>query len=137
MESSNIVGYNTKDVTAAKFYILGPQFEATDGTADINKIISGVTGVSVEDNFTATAPHIQVPNAKGAYDLYYYLTDGYYATGEVDGAGDPVYAQKAGWCDDGGVIAGDEACSCDGVVPVGQGFWTKGVNSTFSITFKK
>ena len=46
IESNNTVGYNTKAVDAAKFYILGVQFEATDGTTDINKLVSGFTGES-------------------------------------------------------------------------------------------
>ena len=135
LESANIVGYNTKAVDAAKFYILGPQFEATDGTADINKIISGVTGVSQDENpstFTTLAPHIQVPNAMGAYDKYYYLTDGYYDSGKVDGSGDPIYEQKAGWCDSDGVIAGDDVAGVDGVLPAGVAIWIKDVQAAES-----
>ena len=133
MESANIVGYNTKDVTAAKFYILGVPFEATDGTTDINKLASGFTGVSQEvlgDSFTAVAPQIQMPNAGGGYDIYYYLTDGYYATGEVDGGGDPVYAQKPGWCDFNGVIAGDDVAELDGLLTAGVAMWVKDVQNS-------
>ena len=132
LESANTVGFDTKACTAAKFYIFGIQFEATDGTMDINKLASGFTGVSQDelgDSFTAAAPQIQVPNGIG-YDVYYYLTDGYYATGEVDGAGDPVYAQKAGWCDFNGIIAGDEAADLNGVLTSGVAMWVKDVQNT-------
>ncbi len=129
IESANTVGYNAKAVEAAKFAILGVQFEATDGTTDINKIISGVTGVSQDElgeNFVASAPHIQVPNGVG-YDLYYYLTDGYYATGEIED-GEDVYAQKPGWCDFNGIIAGDAAADADGVLIPGVAIWIKDPN---------
>ena len=136
IESSNVVGYNTKDVEKGKFAIAAVQFEGTDGTTDINKLIGGMTGGTYDDDFTfrATAPHIQVPNATtGGYDLYYYLEDGYY----VDENGQDAY--KPGWCDAYGTIAGDTEAGArvSGLVPQGFGFWTKGVGSEFSITFKK
>ena len=46
VESSNVVGYNTKTLEAGKFAIAAFQFEATDGTLDINKIVSGLAPAS-------------------------------------------------------------------------------------------
>ena len=133
IESSNIVGYQTKEAEAGKFAIMGVQFAATDGTTDINKLISGVTGVSQleDENFAKLAPQIQVPNTKGTYDLYYYLNDGWYDNGTPEGG------FKPGWCDLYGMIAGEEGGAADGIVPAGCGFWTKGVDGDFTITFKK
>jgi len=124
LESSNTVGFNTKAVEAAKFYILGVQFEATDGTMDINKLVTGFTGESQlqNENFTATAPQIQIPNSTtGGYDVYYYLVDGWYDNGTEDGD------FKPGWCDSNGVIAGDAESDLDGVIPAGVGMWVKDV----------
>ncbi len=132
IESANTVGFHTKSVQAGKFAIFGPQFEDMAGNTDINKLITGVTGVSQDslgDDFVKYAPHIQVPNAAGTgYAMYYYLTDGYYDTGTVDGEGDPVYAQKPGWCDQNGLIAGEEGADADGVLPPGVAIWIKDVN---------
>lgn len=125
IESSNIVGYQTKEVAAGKFAILGVQFEATDGTTDINKLISGVTGVSQleDENFAKLAPQIQVPNAKGAYDYYYYLNDGWYDNGTTDGA------FKPGWCDQNGMIAGEDGADADGVLIPGVAVWIRDLNT--------
>ena len=136
IESRNTVGYNTKGVEAGKFSIAAVQFEATDGTTDINKLVTGLTGVSYAEygeNFVSVAPHIQVPNAKGTYDLYYYLTDGFY----IDANGQE--AEKPGWCDAAGTIAGDVEAGArvTGDVPAGFGFWTKGVGSAFTLKFKR
>lgn len=104
IESSNTVGYQTKDCEKGKFYILGFQFEGTDGSMDINKLLSGFAGVDYDEDgaFTKTAPQIQIPNGVG-YDVYYYLNDGYY----IDEEGNDQ--TKAGWCDEVGTIAGNEA----------------------------
>ena len=127
MESANIVGYTTKDVTATKFYILGVPFEATDGTTDINKLASGFTGViqgtEGDETFKSTAPQIQVPNGVG-YDVYYYLQDGWYTKGQDD------YGQKPGWCDQNGIIAGDPDADLDGILTPGVAMWVKDVQSS-------
>ena len=135
VESSNVVGYNTKELTAGKFAIAAFQFEATDGTLDINKIVSGLAPASYAEygnDFVNVAPQVQVPNGVG-YDIYYYLSDGYY----IDEQGKE--SEKAGWCDMSGTIAGDDEAGAlvSGIVPAGAGFWAKGVGSTFTITFKK
>ncbi len=74
--------------------------------------------------FTKTAAQIQIPNAKGTYDTYYYLNDGWYDNGTTEGG------IKAGWCDGGGNLV-------NAVIPAGQGFWTKGVTGAFTLTFTK
>ena len=121
IESSNTVGYQTKAVDAGKFAIAAIQFEGTDGSTDINKLVSGVTGVSQleDENFAKTAPHIQVPNAKGTYDLYYYLTDGWFDNGTPDGD------FKPGWCDASGMIAGEEGGDASGVLIPGVAIWIR------------
>ena len=127
IESSNVVGYQNKALDAGKFYILGVQFEGMDGTMDINKIVSGLSGVDYDEDgaFTATAPHIQVPNVKGGYDLYYYLNNGYY----VDAQGND--AEKPGWCDMNGTIAGDTAAGAvvSGIMTPGVAAWVKDVGA--------
>ena len=122
IESSNIVGYDTKSLEKAKFYIFAPQFEATDGTSDINQIVSGLVGASYAefgDDFVSVAPQIQIPNAQGGYDIYYYITDGYYEGGK----------EKPGWCDMSGTIAGDEEALIDGQLLSGIAMWVKDVQN--------
>ena len=119
--SSNIVGYTGKEAAQGKFIILGAQFEGVSGGTKINDLVAGVKGVDwdADDVWMTTAPQIQVPNG-GAYTTYYYLNDGY-----VDDE-----TTKQGWCDAVGNIVDD-------IIPVAQGFWTKGVGSAFTLTFKK
>ena len=74
--------------------------------------------------FIKTAPQIQIPNAVGAYDVYYYLNDGWLDDGTEEGQIIP------GWCDDWGTIV-------DAEIPVATGIWTKGVGSAFKLTFTK
>ena len=127
IESSNVVGYQNKSLDQGKFYILGVQFEGMDGTMDINQLVSGLSGVDYDKDgvFTATAPHIQVPNAKGGYDLYYYLNNGYY----VDETGND--AEKPGWCDMNGTIAGDNKAGAvvSGILTPGIAAWVKDVGA--------
>jgi len=84
-----------------------------------------ITGVDFGDGiaFVNEAPQIQIPAAVG-YDTYYYLNDGWYDDGSEEGA------TKAGWCDGAGNLV-------DAEIPVGQGFWTKGVSGTFTLKFTK
>jgi len=128
IESSNIVGYQTKAVEAGKFYILGVQFEGVGVEADVNKIVSGFTGGSLleDDDFTKTAPQIQIPNARGTYDVYYYLKDGWYDNGTEDGD------FKPGWCDLNGVIAGDAESTLTGLLEAGVAMWVKDVQAAES-----
>ena len=84
-----------------------------------------ITGVDYdsEDAWLNTAPQIQVPSTDGGYTIYRYLNDGWY-----DDNGSDAY--KPGWCDVGGNIVDDD-------IPAAQGFWTKGVQGSFTLTFTK
>ncbi len=79
----------------------------------INDILSGVEGVDFDAGlaFTKTAAQIQIPNAKGAYDTYYYLNDGWYNDGTAEGV------IKAAWCDGGGNLVDAEITL---VLPLGS-----------------
>lgn len=79
--------------------------------------------------FLKTAPQIQIQNAKGSYDIYYYLTDG--VLEKFDEGGSLIGEDYVpGWCTDKGVIADVE-------VSIGAGFWVKGVSGDFTLSFKK
>ena len=125
IESANVVGYQNKSLDKGKFYILGVQFEGMDGTMDINQLVSGLTGVEADEDglFTKTAAQMQVPNAKGTYDIYYYLTNGWFDNGTEDGD------FKPGWCDSNGVIAGEDDADLDGQLTAGLSAWVKGVGA--------
>ena len=125
IESSNIVGYTTQNADKGKFIIVGTGFEAVKGGTAINEVLSGVQGVDFDEDgaFMDTAAQVQIPNGVG-YDTYYFLNDGWYDDGTAEGA------TKAGWSDSMGNIV-------DAVIPVGQGFWTKGVAGAFGLTFTK
>ena len=92
----------------------------------INDLVTGLTGVDYDDAnvWQTTAAQIQVPNAQGAYTTYRYLNDGYYE--DENGA----EAYKPGWCDFAGNLVSE-------TIPAAQGFWTKGVQGAFKLTFTK
>ena len=87
--------------------------------------VTGATAVNLDDDgeFKLTAPQIQIPNGVG-YTTRWYVDDAWYDKGGDD------WDQKAGWCDEDGLLVAD-------VIPVAQGFWTKGVGSTLTLTFNK
>lgn len=87
--------------------------------------VSGAAAVNIDDDgaFKLTAPQVQIPNGVG-YTTRWYVADAWYDKGNDD------WAQKAGWCDEDGLLAAD-------IIPVAQGFWTKGVGSDFTLTFTK
>ena len=87
--------------------------------------VSGASAVNIDDEgaFKLTAPQIQIPNGVG-YTTRWYVADAWYDKGGDD------WAQKPGWCDEDGLLVSD-------VIPVAQGFWTKGVGSTLTLTFNK
>ena len=95
---------------------------ATLNTAAITSV--DITGVDydADDVWLTTAPQIQVPSA-GGYTIYYYLNDGYDLV-KNDGTVAP------GWCDVGGNLVSE-------IIPAAQGFWTKGVQGAFTMTFTK
>ena len=104
---------------------MGAQFESVkDGSMKINDLVTGLTGVDYDsDNiWLTTAAQIQVPSANG-YTIYRYLNDGYDLVKD-DGTVAP------GWCDVGGNLVSE-------VIPAAQGFWTKGVQGAFTMTFTK
>ena len=72
-------------------------------------------------DFLKTAPQIQIPNAMGGYDTYYYLQDAWDSNLQM---GVP------GWSDNFGDLVSS-------TVPVAQGFWTKGMGGTMKIKFIK
>ena len=94
-----------------KFAIKSLGFEnVSDASTDVNDILKGFTGVNYDDdfNFQKTAPQIQVLNAAGGYDIYYYLNDGY-----VD---DETFVE--GWCDSMGTLVELD-------ITPGTAFWVK------------
>ena len=115
IESSNIVGYTTKEAAQGKFIMLGAQFDQVTGGNYVNGLIAGVSGVDYDETeaFTKTAPQVQIPTALG-YTTLFYLNDGYYET--ETGA----EAYKAGWCDSSGNIS-------DAELTPGVAIWFKSV----------
>ena len=83
-----------------------------------------IIGVDYDDDdvWLTTAPQIQVPSANG-YTTYRYLNDGYDLVKD-DGTVAP------GWCDGFGNLVSE-------AIPAAQGFWTKGVQGAFKMTFTK
>ena len=98
---------------------------------EINSDKMVLTGIAAgtydeEGEFEKSAPQIQIPSG-GAYNTFYYLADGWYDDGSEEGA------LKPGWCDMfGSLVYGEDA-----TIPVAQGFWLKGVGSTFKVKFVK
>ena len=73
-----------------------------------------------EGNFQKTAPQIQIPNGVG-YTTYYY----------IEGAWDVTNQKEVtGWADATGDLISAQ-------IDVAQGFWTKGVNGSFTLKFVK
>ena len=105
------MGYATDTVAQGKFVIKSLGFEnVSDASTDVNDILKGFTGVDFDEKFDFwnTAPQIQVLNAAGGYDIYYYLNDGY-----VD---DETFVE--GWCDGNGTLV-------DLDITPGTAFWVK------------
>ena len=123
IESANIVGYTQKDAAQGKFLIIGAGFEAVKGGTAINDIVSGVEGVDYGDGieFVNLAAQIQVPNALGGYDIYYYLNDGWFDDGSEEGD------VKAGWSDGSGNLI-------DAELTPGVAAWFKSVPADGSAT---
>ena len=128
IESANTVGFQQTDLVQNKNVILAVQFEGTDGTTKLSKLLEGtsVTGVNYDDGFLwqNTAPQISVINASGVYDSYWYLNDGWYDNGTPDGD------YKAGWCDVAGSVV-------ETSIPAGTGYWINSRTGAFTMTFKK
>ena len=109
------------------------QFESTTGSRCIQDLIPCKNPVAfIWDDITedfpakAHAPQLQIMNADGNYDAYYYISNAYYGWNEDDS--DPVYYETEGWADAYGVLATPELfeagdASSDGIVPVNAGMW--------------
>ena len=81
-----------------------------------------IVGVDFDEefNFLTTAPQIQVQKAEGAgYDGYYFLNDAYIE--ETD-------STVKGWADSAGNFVSS-------TIPVGAGFWMKGVTGDVTVNF--
>ena len=127
---ANVSGAVSKDSSAEISCPVGFALRANAFPVAIALNSSAMSSVDVkgvdydsEDAWLATAPQIQVPATTGGYTTYRYLNDGWY-----DNNGEDAY--KPGWCDAMGNIVED-------VIPAAQGFWTKGVQGEFTLTFTK
>ena len=81
-----------------------------------------IVGVDFDEAmvFQTTAPQIQVQKASGAgYDLYYYLNDAYIEATD---------STTSGWADSSGNYV-------SATIPVGAGFWMKGVTGNVTLNF--
>ena len=127
VESANTVGFTTTAAPQGTFIIMGVQLDqvAANGARDLNALVSGVQGVNWDEDkvFTRTAAQVQIPFGAG-YKTCYYLNDGWFDDGTEEGDYAP------GWCDGDGALV-------ETTIPVAQGFWTKGVSGTFTLTFAK
>ena len=94
MESANVVGYSTQDVTGGKLYCVALQFGDVGASGDVASIAklttSGVTA-GAYDTMETDAPCLMFYNGV-AYDYYYYISDAF------DAGGNEVTA----WADPGG-----------------------------------
>ena len=115
LQSANIVGYTSKDVTAGKFYLIGTQFDetgsATAGRVDMNDLLklSNEIAPGLYDDDFATAPQIQVLKPNGGYNKYFYISDGTYE--------DDTSLGYNAWCDeDGYKLEGTQ-------IEAGAAFW--------------
>ncbi len=105
----------TTSVAANQFKIIGNPFPvALDLTTMTTTLSPGEY-----DTMEANAPQLQVLNAVGGYDAYYYISDAY------DAGGNTVQ----GWSDSNGDLASTP-------IEVGAGFWIK-APAVGTVTFTK
>lgn len=119
--SSSVVGYNTDSLTGGKFYIKAAQFQdVQSGESIIANTVKGYEGVDFDEAmaFQATAPQIQVQNASGTYDIYYYLNDAY-----IEATDSTV----KGWADSSGNYV-------DLTIAPGVAYWFKVVSGDADVT---
>ena len=136
VESSNIVGYTERDVTAGEFRMLGIPWETATGGLNVNDIFKYTStatinwkGVMDGDDpleYLGSAPQIQVQNIsganEGAYKVYYYTANA--LTSFDEDTGD--YTTQAGWCDINGNLATPElSVDYDGSLIPGVSVWFK------------
>lgn len=122
--SSDIVGYNTKSITANQFYLLGAQFEGIgeDGVAGLNTSIqtTGISPVLYDNTDDAARIDVLTADASG-YISYYYISDADDGTERYN---------LTGWADGDGFIVDDA------VINAGAAFWVRsptGGSLTFSL----
>ena len=138
--SANIVGYNTREMSPDFLIMSVPWGSCEDGVANLNKVFSFDGDASYEVNWAGKpaqrmvnvkdkAPEIQVMNAQGGYAIYYYVKKAHLKDGVTE---------KAGWCNSNGVYADAENSEAmPGNVPVGYGFWIRGLEGgDFTMTLK-
>ena len=130
VESSNIVGYTTRNAPQNSYRLAGIQFKTTANTAVLQDIVSMSTEVENEDDeaFWVEAPSIQIQKAGSvAYDSYWYIKNAVYTTDDWE-----TTDVKPGWADDFGVLCIPEyydedpeqtICQYSGLVTPGIGAW--------------
>ena len=105
----------TTSVAANQFKIIGNPFPIA---LDFSKMTTSLTPGEY-DTMESNAPQLQVLNAVGGYDFYYYISDAY------DAGGNSVQ----GWSDSNGDLATTP-------IEVGAGFWIK-APAAGTVTFAK
>ena len=136
VESSNIVGYTERDVTAGEFRMLGIPWETATGGLNVNDIFKYTSTVTINwkgvmdgddpAEYLVNAPQIQVQNIsganEGAYKVYYYTKNA--LTSFDEDTGD--YTTQEGWCDNTGTLATPELSpDFDGSLIPGVSVWFK------------
>ena len=104
-----------------EFRLIGVPFEATDGTANINKVMPYQSAIEIDwetesdeefmNSFMPVAPQIQLQRVvddgmgpEGTYQGYWYVSNAFFQWGE----GEDDYNFIPGWCDEGGTYADPE-----------------------------
>ena len=81
------------------------------------------------DGWLDTAPQIQVQNASGVFELFYYVSD----ARTYDDQGNESFV--LGWADDSGMLAKED--EGNGIVKVGDGVWFNARKANVSCTISK
>ena len=144
MESSNIVGYNTRAMPEGSFVLMNIPWETANGGLNINEIFKykstyvidwEMDPVTLETDLKAKAPQIQIQKPDGsAYEVYFWVKNAWLDDGTEEGV------DVEGWCTAFGTYAvptnpGLSANEPDGSVIPGAGAWFKDPeNSNPSVT---
>lgn len=124
--SGQVENHGSVDITVPqnKFTLVGNAYPMAITLNGTQMTSSDIVGVNFDEelNFQTTAPQILVQKASGAgYDSYYFLNDAYIE--ETD-------STTTGWADSNGNYVST-------TIPVGAGFWSKGVTGEVTFTFSK
>ena len=126
VESSNVVGYTSKTVTADTFYMMCAQFQGVNesGTLSLNDIMkmSGVKAVAWADNLDGVAAQITVREGD-FYVSYYYISDAFRPGTEIE-IGYDTWATSAG-----------EAVTA--IATPQEGMWMRFPGNSGSVIFSK